>query len=698
MPDFPGISGRTSCSSWDAGVPLELDRIRKKDEDYWDRFRGTPKAFISYETGKRLWGNNFGPATALRFPADMDTSQVIERLSGKIDTAVTGFTYTDLSSKNKKAASGGVDFGMLFLSLSFFIIVSGIILLMMALSLFLNSRHDEIKTYHALGIRNRKIATLIFYETLMITVLGALTGVFLGYIVNILIISSLNSVWTGAVQTNTLSPGFSLLPSVTGFLATLIISVVLTLIKLKSFFRKLAISIREQDPPSVKGHGYTLLLLAFLFFVVSLTLSAILGNYATIFAFAGGTFLFISMISGVYHFFLRRKSKVIDYSKLYYTFYPAKAVTPVIFLAAGIFAVIITGANRQTVSEKMSLPPGGTGGYLLWAESAIPLNFDLNSKQGKEEFGFDGEEFNRLSFVQAKRLSGDDASCLNITHVATPPILGINPEPFIKKGAFSFASKVKMKKNFNPWSLLEENREKNIIYGIADQTVLQWGLKVKTGDTLKYVSENGQTLNIVICAGLTSSLFQGYLVIDRTSFEKHFPSIDGSSVFLVDGDRESIDLYKETIEERLSGYGISVEHATDKLASFFEVTNTYLLVFMMMGALGMILGVAGLGFILVNNFNSRKREFALMLATGFTVKRIRILLLNDHLLILVMGLLTGSLSAMCATWPSVFSGTELPWRLFIAMLILTFAIGYLALSLAVRLVNKEKIITYLRRE
>jgi putative ABC transport system permease protein len=698
MPDFPGISGRTTCSSWDAGVPLELDRIRKKDEDYWDRFRGTPKAFISYETGKRLWGNNFGPATALRFPADMDTSQIIERLSGKIDPAVTGFTYTDLSSKNKKAASGGVDFGMLFLSLSFFIIVSGIILLMMALSLFLNSRHDEIKTYHAIGMRNRKIATLIFYETLMITVLGALTGIFLGYIANILIISSLNSVWTGAVQTNTLSPGFSLLPSVTGFLATLMISAVLTLIKLKSFFRKLALSIREQDSPSVKGHGYTLLLLAFLLCVVSLTLSAILSNYATIFAFAGGTFLFVSMVSGVYHFFLRRKSKVIDYSKLYYTFYPAKAITPVIFLAAGIFAVIITGANRQTVSEKMGLPPGGTGGYLLWAESAIPINFDLNSNQGKEEFGFEGEEFNKLSFVQAKRLSGDDASCLNITHVTTPPILGIDPEHFIKKGAFSFASKIKMKKDFNPWSLLEENREKNIIYGIADQTVLQWGLKIKTGDTLKYVSENGQTLNIIICAGLKSSLFQGYLVIDRTSFEKHFPSIDGSSVFLVDGDRESTDLYKETIEERLSGYGISVEHATDKLASFFEVTNTYLLVFMMMGALGMILGVAGLGFILVNNFNSRKREFALMLATGFTVKRIRILLLNDHLLILVMGLLTGSLSAMCATWPSVFSGTELPWRLFIVMLILTFAIGYMALSIAVRLVNREKIITYLRRE
>ncbi|MBN2863526.1 MAG: hypothetical protein JXN62_10215, partial [Bacteroidales bacterium] len=38
MPDFPGISGSTTCSAWDAGIPLLLDRIRDKDEDYWNRY------------------------------------------------------------------------------------------------------------------------------------------------------------------------------------------------------------------------------------------------------------------------------------------------------------------------------------------------------------------------------------------------------------------------------------------------------------------------------------------------------------------------------------------------------------------------------------------------------------------------------------------------------------------------------------
>ena len=69
MPDFPGISGSESCSEWDAGVPVKLNEIRQKDEEYWNKFRGTPKAFINYDKGIELWGNNFGPATAIRFPA-----------------------------------------------------------------------------------------------------------------------------------------------------------------------------------------------------------------------------------------------------------------------------------------------------------------------------------------------------------------------------------------------------------------------------------------------------------------------------------------------------------------------------------------------------------------------------------------------------------------------------------------------------
>ncbi len=67
MPDFPGIEKAESTSDWDAGFPLTY-KIREKDEDYWRKYRGTPKAFITLAAGQKMWGNRFGNLTAIRFP------------------------------------------------------------------------------------------------------------------------------------------------------------------------------------------------------------------------------------------------------------------------------------------------------------------------------------------------------------------------------------------------------------------------------------------------------------------------------------------------------------------------------------------------------------------------------------------------------------------------------------------------------
>ena len=67
MPDFPGIEKTESTRDWDAGFPLTY-KIRPKDEDYWKKYRGTPKAFITLAAGQKMWGNRFGNLTAIRFP------------------------------------------------------------------------------------------------------------------------------------------------------------------------------------------------------------------------------------------------------------------------------------------------------------------------------------------------------------------------------------------------------------------------------------------------------------------------------------------------------------------------------------------------------------------------------------------------------------------------------------------------------
>ena len=59
MPDFPGIAEAEAGRDWDPGIPLNLNRLRDKDEQYWEDYRGTPKAFVSEATGRRLWRNRW---------------------------------------------------------------------------------------------------------------------------------------------------------------------------------------------------------------------------------------------------------------------------------------------------------------------------------------------------------------------------------------------------------------------------------------------------------------------------------------------------------------------------------------------------------------------------------------------------------------------------------------------------------------
>ncbi len=56
-PDYPGITESRSLRDWDPPFPLDLARIRPADEQYWNRYRTTPKAFIRLARGRAAMGD-----------------------------------------------------------------------------------------------------------------------------------------------------------------------------------------------------------------------------------------------------------------------------------------------------------------------------------------------------------------------------------------------------------------------------------------------------------------------------------------------------------------------------------------------------------------------------------------------------------------------------------------------------------------
>ncbi len=705
MPEFPGIAGRESCTDWDAGVEINMDLIRKKDEEYWNKYGGTPKAYINYEKGKEIWGNNFGPATSIRFNKEVTGNEISEKLSGFIDPYKSGFTISDLPQESIKAANEGVDFSTLFLSLGFFIILSAIILLVLVVSTFYESKKDQIMTLFSIGFSNSKIEKLLFLESGITAVIGAFVGAFAGGLFNFIVIKALNSVWRGAVQTNTLIAGFDPWSLVTGFAVTVLI--ILAILKIKSV-RFLKYLSRPETGKTNKPSAKTNYVITGIFMaaaIILVALSFIFTDESTTLSYSGGVMVFATMIFMIRHYYLgkqyigiysfRNKNQISD---SYYSFNPSHAIAPVLFLAAGLFAVIITGVNRMNLSDNMLQSSGGTGGFLLWGESSVPVRGSLTSETGRREYGLDEPELKDLMLVQARKTSGNDASCLNLNHIASPPLLGIDPAEFIRRGSFSFTVKMKGIERSNPWLTLDYPPANGTIYGIADQTVLQYGLKIKPGDTLKIRTEIGQDLNVVIAAGLKSSVFQGYVIIGSENFSKFFPSIPGNQIFLADGDPELSEEYKDILTQRLSDFGVHFESAGERLASFFVVTNTYLSVFTILGGIGMILGVAGLGLILIRNFNQRRRDFGLMLAEGFSVNSIRRIVFREHARILLAGIITGLVSALVATRPSLMNNTGLPWKTVAVMILLVLLTGLTALAASVRSINRDTLITRIRKE
>ena len=127
----------------------------------------------------------------------------------------------------------------------------------------------------------------------------------------------------------------------------------------------------------------------------------------TAFSFGAGTLLLITFILFWRQFYIgsisanATESKLRkSLSRLYYSFNPSNAVTPILFIAAGIFAVFITGVNRMDFDEKLLNRSSGTGGYLLWFESNIPVKEDLNTIRGKIALGLDDDSLSGMNFTQ----------------------------------------------------------------------------------------------------------------------------------------------------------------------------------------------------------------------------------------------------------------------------------------------------------
>ena len=711
MPAFKGLAKVDRCSDWEAGIPIDFSKIRDKDEAWWKYHRGTPKAFISYETAVACWGKEFGNSTAIRFDEKTDTNRIKQLLLAGLHPSNVGINVRDIKKDSGWSASNATDFGQLFLSLSFFLIVAAFLLTGLLFSMMMVQRRKEQGIYSSLGLSRNKIFKIFYSEGLLNAIIGSFAGIFAGVVLSKFVLYFLNTIWYDIVRTSSIQLFINPETLFVGFLSNILIAALIIRQVLKAHFKKqigdLNKNTSTNQADKIVKYRKTSLWITISSAVLSIAIiiySVLQDMYQNSSLFFMAGFLLLVSLNALFAFILlkNRNSKPVIITNTYLAirnlnFDFKRNIIISSILSIGIFIVISTGANRTDFNRNSDKRSSGTGGYTFFIKTNIGVNADLSTEEGKNKAGLNND-YKGLSFVQLLRYESDDASCLNLNRIVHPSILGVNTDKFIARNSFSFIKTIQHPYT-NPWQILNKKTTENCIPAFADQTVITWGLGKSLGDSIKYIDERGETIYLILSGGLANSVYQGNLIISEENFRKHFPSISGSQIILADVQARQSEELKENLEDALRNYGVEIESASVKLATFNSVTNTYLDIFLALGGIALILGTFGFAVILIKSISSRKNQYAMMQAYGIAKTTIRKIIIIEFMIILVTGILIGLLTAVTASFPGLSaSNKDIPYLLLLSVILLFSINGFAWVCLSSIFSVKKNFISHLRNE
>jgi hypothetical protein len=374
-----------------------------------------------------------------------------------------------------------------------------------------------------------------------------------------------------------------------------------------------------------------------------------------------------------------------------------RSLAIVALLASGAFLVAAVEANKLDATRDGGKRSSGTGGFAFIGESALPIVQDLNTTAGREFFGLDENSLKAVSLVSLRVHDGDDASCLNLNRAQTPRLLGVNPQELQDRNAFTFTQLADPSYAARPWMLLEQGGDD--VPAVADEATITWALHKKIGDTVDYTDEHGRPFKVRLVGALANSILQGSLIVAEPEFVKRFPGEAGYRMFLVDAPPREAAAISAALTRGLRDRGLELTAAADRLNAFNAVQNTYLDTFQVLGGLGLLLGSAGLGVVVLRNVLERRGELALLAAVGFTPRALRRLVVAEHALLQTLGLMLGIAAAVLALLPVLLSpSAQISFVSLGTMLGLVFVSGLFWTWAAARLALRGELLPALRNE
>lgn len=712
-PELPSVTDQRSISDWD--LPFELvEEIRAQDEDYWDEYSTTPKAFVSLELAKELWHTRWGTVSAVRFPFT-PPDEFSNKLAAALDPAQLGMTWLPVRLQGLQAARGTTAFEGLFLGFSFFLMASALLLVNLLFRLGIEGRAAEIGLLSAVGYSASKLRWLLLAEAAIVALLGACLGVLAGVGYARVMIHGLSTWWVAATVEPFLSLHVNIQSLVLGLAIGLIVAVATTALSLRKTVR---LPVRQlmagdcSDPNEQQWHSRTrlrwvpilliIIALGLTFFAKNLTGEAQAGAF-----FGAGALVLTALLWRLRQRLREQALKTLTSLTLpglatrNARRSPSRSIMSVGLAAVASFLIVALSAFRLAPSDQ------GTGGYDLFATADKAVLYDLDTSSGREKLGFDDGDESLLASVDVRscRVSdGEDASCLNLYQTTQPRVVGV-PDDLAEEDSFVFSALAPGVAEAKPWSALdlklgEDERGRNVVPIVLDKNTATYSLHL-SGIGARMTIRDGfdQDVTLEVVGLLAGSVLQGDVLVSEANFLRLFPDVAGHRLFLIRCAEQSPEEVAQLLQDRLEDYGFRTQATRQRLADFMAVQNTYLSTFQSLGALGLLLGTLGLAIAQLRSVIERRSELALLRSVGFRPSRLAEMVLGENLVLLLGGLGIGCLAAVVAVLPHWWLGAaDAPWETLAAMLLAVAVAGTIAGGLAIRAAVRAPLVAALRGE
>jgi putative ABC transport system permease protein len=743
-PELPGVTDKTNIRDWNPPFPYDNSRIKPRDEQFWNKYRATPRAYVNLAVGQKLWGSRFGQLTSIRLAnkdnADLQKSkEAFEKsLLAHLNPEQAGLVFQPVKEQSLQASGGSTNFTGLFIGFSFFLIVAALLLVGLLFRLNLDRRATEFGLLTAVGFHRKAILRLLLAEGILVATAGSVVGCLVAIAYTALLVQLLGAFWPGGALRSFLRPHYTGLSFYVGGVASLFVSVLVVLWAAYNFGRVapsalLAGQTTAESGGAIRQWPKWSLRIAIIALIGALGLSVAgwyvpSGENQAMTFFGAGALLLTACFAAAAAWMGGARHALVEGGGWWGVArlgvrnaarHRVRSLLTAGMLAAAVFLIVAVEAFRQQAAPGGHDKNGPDGGFALVAESDLPIVQDLNSDKGRGEISdkiqlqyqhkYKGKELeDRLNAADEllgqttiypfRVHAGDDISCLNLYEPHRPRLLGA-PVPLIQRGGFRFAdtdAKTDAERA-NPWLILQRTDDPLPAFG--EQNSVVYVLNKHEGDVLETPADDGVTRPVRIDGLLQNSVFQSGLLLSEEHFLKLYPTQEGYNFFLIETPPGKEEEVRSLLNTALADRGFEAESTAKRLQAYLAVENTYLSTFQALGGLGLILGSLGLAVVLLRSVWERRGELALLRALGFRRLTLIWLVLAENGFLLLLGLVIGTVSALAAAAPHlVRQAAGTPWLELAAVLAATVAVGLIVGAIAAATALRAPLVAALRHE